>query len=115
MTTASVVARSGGRARNGDYEIEYEVFGDPSDPVVLFVSGLGSQMLAYRPAFCERVVAAGFCAVRFDNRDVGLSTKTPGAPLMSYRRKKYSPLSEQYKSSMLFLRYRRGFHATQHG
>lgn len=69
-----------GVASNSDYDIAYEVFGDPSDPVVLFVNGLGSQMIGFRSAFCRRFVDAGFCAVRYDNRDVGLSTKTNGSP-----------------------------------
>ncbi len=68
------------RARNGDYEIEYETFGDPTQPTVLFVNGLGSQLIAYRDDWCQLVADAGFHVVRYDNRDVGLSTKTPGNP-----------------------------------
>ena len=68
------------RARNGDVEIEFETFGDPSNPTVLLVNGLGSQLLAYRTGFCELLVDAGFHVVRYDNRDVGLSTYTEGVP-----------------------------------
>jgi pimeloyl-ACP methyl ester carboxylesterase len=67
----------GGRAVNGAYELEYEVFGDAASPAVLLVNGLGSQMLGYRPAFCQRLVDAGFMVIRYDNRDVGNSTLTP--------------------------------------
>ncbi len=69
-----------GVARHSSYDIAYEVYGTTTDPVVLLVNGLGSQMLGYRVAFCRRLVAAGFCAVRYDNRDVGASSKTQGTP-----------------------------------
>ncbi len=62
----------------GGIEIAYETFGDPSDPTVLLVMGLGMQMLAWDERFCEQLVDRGFQVVRFDNRDVGLSTKVGG-------------------------------------
>ena len=37
------------------------------------INGLGSQCIAYRTAWCERFVDAGFFVTRFDNRDTGLS------------------------------------------
>ncbi len=58
----------------GPLELCYETFGDPGDPAVLLVMGLGTQMLAWREQFCERIAAAGFFVVRYDNRDVGRST-----------------------------------------
>ena len=61
-------------ARNGDVTIHYETFGDPADPALLMVNGLGSQCIAYRTEWCERFAAEGFFTIRFDNRDVGLST-----------------------------------------
>jgi pimeloyl-ACP methyl ester carboxylesterase len=61
-------------ARNGDVTIHYETFGDPGDPCLLLVNGLGSQCITYRPEWCDRFVAEGFFVVRYDNRDVGLST-----------------------------------------
>ncbi len=75
--TASVASAV---AISGDYEIAYEIYGKLSDPVVLLVNGLGSQMIGYRTAFCDRLVDEGFCAIRYDNRDVGHSTKTTGEP-----------------------------------
>lgn len=69
-----------GEARNGDVTIHYEAFGDPSDPCLLLVNGLGSQCIAYRSEWCERFVAEGFFTVRFDNRDTGLSTHFSGVP-----------------------------------
>ena len=61
--------------RNGDVEIYYETFGDPSQPTLLLVNGLGSQCINYAEEWCELFCAEGFQVIRFDNRDVGLSTK----------------------------------------
>lgn len=63
-----------GEGSNGDVTIRYEVFGDPGDPALLLVNGLGSQSIAYREEWCERFAAEGYFVIRFDNRDVGLST-----------------------------------------
>lgn len=65
-------------AHNGDIELFYETFGDPAEPGLLLVNGLGSQCINYRTEWCEKFVAAGFFTVRFDNRDVGLSTHLHG-------------------------------------
>ena len=64
-----------GNARNGDVELYYETFGDRANPALLLVNGLGSQLLNYPAEMCERWADAGFFTIRFDNRDVGLSTK----------------------------------------
>src|SRR5258708_31218323 len=67
------------RAKNGSVEIEWQSFGDAKDggrpDAVLLVNGLGSQMTRWPEAFCERLVASGYRAIRFDNRDVGLSSR----------------------------------------
>jgi pimeloyl-ACP methyl ester carboxylesterase len=65
-----------GTARSGDLDIYYEDMGDPNDPAVLLIMGLGSQLLLWRDAFCEKLVAEGLRVIRYDNRDVGLSSKT---------------------------------------
>jgi pimeloyl-ACP methyl ester carboxylesterase len=62
------------RATNGDVEIEYQSFGDDRPETILLVNGLGSQMTRWPEAFCEKLVARGYRAIRFDNRDTGLST-----------------------------------------
>jgi pimeloyl-ACP methyl ester carboxylesterase len=62
-------------ARNGDVELYYETFGDTGDPALLLVNGLRSQCINYQEAWCERLAAERFFVIRFDNRDVGLSTK----------------------------------------
>lgn len=66
-------------AHHGDWDIFYEVFGAPTDPTLLLVNGLGSQCINYADAWCEMFAAEGFQVVRYDNRDVGLSTHRPGS------------------------------------
>ena len=75
-----------GTARSGELDIHYEDMGDPSDPAVLLIMGLGAQLLLWRKAFCEKLIDQGLRVIRFDNRDVGLSSKLAGrhagAPLL---------------------------------
>jgi pimeloyl-ACP methyl ester carboxylesterase len=68
-----------GTATHGDIEIAYEDFGNPDDPAVLLIMGLGAQLLLWRKGFCEKLVDQGLRVIRFDNRDIGLSSKLPGA------------------------------------
>ncbi len=56
-------------------EIAYDTFGDPGDPTVLLVMGLGSQLIHWRPELCQGIADRGFHVVRFDNRDQGDSTR----------------------------------------
>src|SRR4051794_20023780 len=56
-------------------ELFYETFGDDDGEPLVLVSGLASQLISWDPAFCESLAARGFRVIRFDNRDVGLSTK----------------------------------------
>jgi pimeloyl-ACP methyl ester carboxylesterase len=62
-------------AHNGDVELFYETFGRTTDPAMLLVNGLGSQCISYRTEFCQRIASLGYLVIRYDNRDVGLSTK----------------------------------------
>jgi pimeloyl-ACP methyl ester carboxylesterase len=66
-------------ARHGDVELYYETFGRDDDPALLLVNGLGSQCTNYDEPWCEKFAAHGYHVVRFDNRDVGLSSKLDGA------------------------------------
>jgi pimeloyl-ACP methyl ester carboxylesterase len=61
-------------------ELAYERFGDASDPPLLLVMGLATQMLGWPDEFCAQLAGRGLCVVRFDNRDVGLSTHLHDAP-----------------------------------
>jgi pimeloyl-ACP methyl ester carboxylesterase len=60
--------------------IEYDVHGDDDGEPLLLVMGLGGQLIAWPLEFVERLVARGFRVIRFDNRDIGLSTKMPTPP-----------------------------------
>lgn len=55
--------------------IEYETFGDPSSPPLLLIAGIGGQMIGWDEELCKTWAGKGFYVIRFDNRDVGLSTK----------------------------------------
>jgi pimeloyl-ACP methyl ester carboxylesterase len=61
-------------------ELAYETFGDPADPPVVLVMGLGTQMLGWDAGFCATLAAHGLYVVRFDNRDIGLSTHLDDKP-----------------------------------
>jgi pimeloyl-ACP methyl ester carboxylesterase len=56
-------------------QIEYDSFGDGSSPPLLLIMGFGGQMILWDEEFCEQLVEAGLYVIRFDNRDVGLSSK----------------------------------------
>ncbi len=67
-------------AAHGEVRLYYETFGDPAAPPLLLVNGLGSQSINFRDEWCDLFVAAGFFVIRFDNRDVGLSTRIEAGP-----------------------------------
>jgi pimeloyl-ACP methyl ester carboxylesterase len=66
-------------AANG-ITIEYDTIGDAADPTLLLVMGLGAQLTAWPDRFCELLAGRGFHVVRYDNRDVGLSSKITDGP-----------------------------------
>jgi pimeloyl-ACP methyl ester carboxylesterase len=68
---------------NGDVSLYYEEIGATSDPLLLLVNGLGSQCINFKLEFCEMFANEGFRVVRFDNRDVGLSSHLKGGPRYS--------------------------------
>jgi pimeloyl-ACP methyl ester carboxylesterase len=61
-------------------EIEYVTEGDPSDPALLLVMGLGAQLTTWPAGFVDGLRRRGFFVILFDNRDSGLSTKFEGVP-----------------------------------
>ena len=61
-------------ARNGEVEIAYETLGDPADPALILVHGLGSSMLVWHDELCAGFADRGFFVLRMDHRDSGLST-----------------------------------------
>ncbi len=74
----------------------YETFGDPAASPVLLIQGLGTQLIGWPDAFCERLVARGMFVVRFDNRDCGRSWRARIAPPRPWQlaARRFSP--EQY-------------------
>jgi pimeloyl-ACP methyl ester carboxylesterase len=77
MTTGGIQ-----RAQVGDVELAYETFGEAGAPPVLLVMGLATQMIGWPDDFCRQLADRGYRVVRFDNRDIGLSTHVhdAGAP-----------------------------------
>ena len=65
----------------GELDLCYETFGDRSDPALVLIMGLATQMIAWREEFCEGIAARGFFVVRFDNRDVGRSSRLDHLPV----------------------------------
>jgi pimeloyl-ACP methyl ester carboxylesterase len=65
----------------GGIALEYETFGNPSDPAVLLIAGFGAQMLSWDSRFCEGLARRERFVIRFDNRDTGLSTKLDQFPV----------------------------------
>jgi len=63
------------RASVNGLELEYDTFGSPSARPLILVMGLGAQMILWDEDLCAMFAARDFFVVRFDNRDVGLSTK----------------------------------------
>jgi pimeloyl-ACP methyl ester carboxylesterase len=65
-------------ATSGSIELYYDTAGDPSDPPVVLVAGLGQQMIGWDDGAVQDLAGRGYFVTRFDNRDVGLSTKLDG-------------------------------------
>lgn len=65
---------------NRQIELEYDHFGNPTDPALLLIMGFTAQMVAWDEEFCKQLADRGHFVIRFDNRDCGLSTKLHGVP-----------------------------------
>jgi pimeloyl-ACP methyl ester carboxylesterase len=73
------------RATANGIEIAYETIGDPSNPPLLLVMGLGTQLIHWDVELCELFAERDFHVIRFDNRDAGRSTYVD-APVPNLRR-----------------------------
>lgn len=58
-----------------DIQIEYETFGERASPTLLLITGLGGQLIFWDEELCEHLAQRGHFVIRYDNRDVGLSSK----------------------------------------
>ena len=67
-----------GTARCGDIDLFYEDLGDPRNPPVLLIMGVGAQLPMWPDGFCAQLIKQGFRIIRFDHRDIGLSSKMHG-------------------------------------
>ncbi len=81
--------------------LEYEILGPDNGTPLLLITGLGMQMIGWPEGFCAKLVNAGFRVIRFDNRDVGLSTKldhlgAPNVPLEFIKFMMRLPLKSPY-------------------
>jgi pimeloyl-ACP methyl ester carboxylesterase len=83
-------------------DICYEIFGDTDAEPMLLIMGLGGQMIHWEDDFCRKLAARGFRVIRFDNRDIGESTKLSGGkPLTPFELLKMRflriPIDASYK------------------
>ena len=60
-------------------QVEYDEHGNPGDPPLLLIMGLGAQMTLWPQELVDALVERGFRVIRYDNRDIGLSHKMEGA------------------------------------
>jgi len=65
-------------ARANGIDICYEIFGEPNAEPIVLIMGLGAQMIHWDDDFCRQLAARGFRVIRFDNRDIGKSSKLTG-------------------------------------
>ena len=70
-----------GNVTVGNVTIAYESQGAPQAPAILLIAGTNSQLTFWPAKFCQRLVSRGYRVIRFDNRDIGLSTKFDQAGL----------------------------------
>lgn len=75
IMASTTPVRSGMATVNGGIELCYEDWGDVSAEPLLLIMGLSAQMLVWPDEFCQMLVDRGYRVIRFDNRDIGLSTK----------------------------------------
>ncbi len=88
----------------GDVRLAYQSIGQATDPALLLVMGLGGQLIHWPDEVVARLCEQGFRVIRFDNRDVGLSAWTHGAPTinLTYEVLRYRlgfPVSAPYRLS----------------
>jgi pimeloyl-ACP methyl ester carboxylesterase len=65
-------------ARANGIELCYEIFGEADAEPMLLIMGLGAQMIQWDDDFCRQLAVRGFRVIRFDNRDIGKSSRMTG-------------------------------------
>jgi pimeloyl-ACP methyl ester carboxylesterase len=74
MTENIDINKDFGKAKTNGIELYYERFGHQIDPAIVLIMGLDAQCVLWSMHFIEPLVMAGYQVIRFDNRDIGLST-----------------------------------------
>lgn len=69
------------RVQANGVELEYDTFGDPADPALVLIMGLGAQLIDWPEEFARQLAGHGFHVLRFDNRDAGKSTWLDDLPV----------------------------------
>lgn len=75
-------------------DIEFDTFGNPENPAMLWIMGFTAQMIAWPEEFLQQYADEGFFVIRFDNRDCGLSTSSTASqstPMRSLRQRSWRP------------------------
>jgi len=72
---------SAATVKSNGIDIAYDTFGARGSVPLVLIMGLAAQMIAWDEAFCAQLADRGFWVVRFDNRDIGLSTKMQQFPV----------------------------------
>jgi pimeloyl-ACP methyl ester carboxylesterase len=65
-------------AKANGIEICYDIFGSPQNEPMVLIMGLAAQMVMWDDEFCAELASRGFRVIRFDNRDIGKSTRFSG-------------------------------------
>ncbi|WP_245650303.1 alpha/beta fold hydrolase [Millisia brevis] len=82
--TIDITEPLSGVAKVGEIELAWQQFGDPDAPPIVLIMGFGAQSVRWPDTFCRRLADPGYRVIRFDNRDIGLSTILDGvrAPML---------------------------------
>jgi pimeloyl-ACP methyl ester carboxylesterase len=96
--TAPAVAESNG------INLTYDTFGDADASPIVLIMGLAAQMIGWDDDFCTELAARGHRVIRFDNRDIGLSTRLdhlglPNVLALLHEQMQGKPVSAPYTLS----------------
>lgn len=83
----STVAHSSEKiVKANNIEINYDSFGDRKNPALLLIMGFACPMIIWKEEFCQELAQKGYFVIRFDNRDIGLSSKMDNLPIPNVMR-----------------------------
>lgn len=69
------------KVKANSIEINYDTFGEPTNPAIILIMGIACQMIIWKDENCQNIAKQGYFVVRFDNRDIGLSSKLDSEPV----------------------------------